>query len=202
MIVIGVTGGIGSGKSTICTLFEKKQVPVFYADLEARKISETTALNEIVDIFGNEILSSPTSVNRKKLAEIVFHDRLKLENLNSIIHPKVFESFHRWKDELPPQTKYALVEAALMFESGMFALMHYVLAVMTNEQTRITRTISRDHADEQVVKARMENQLSTEELLELSDFQINNNGSLNDLTAKVNFFSILFSTLTAPPESL
>jgi dephospho-CoA kinase len=201
MIMIGVTGGIGSGKSTVCSLFEKKSVPIFYADAVAREISETTALNDIVKEFGKDILSSPSTLDRKKLAGIVFNDPKELERLNSIIHPLVFESFHRWKAGLPPQTKYALAEAALMFESGMFELMHYVLAVIADEDRRVERTVARDHSDDATVRARMKHQISLEELLELSDFQIHNNGSLADLSGKVNFFSILFSTLTLPTET-
>lgn len=202
MIVIGVTGGIGSGKSTVCSLFAKKSVPIFYADQSARDISETDAFEEIVAAFGSEITATPKSLDRKKLAEVVFNDSEKLETLNGIIHPKVFDAFNRWKNALPASTKFALAEAALMFESGMFELMDYVLAIMADEQIRITRTINRDNADESTVVARMKHQISTEELLELSDFQINNNGSLDDLQLKVNFFSTLFSTLTPPQKTV
>jgi dephospho-CoA kinase len=202
MIVIGVTGGIGSGKSTVCSLFEKKGIPIFYADAVARDISETIALNEIVQSFGTEILATPASLDRKKLAAIVFQDPGKLEMLNSILHPKVFDAFEQWKGALSAQTKFSLVEAALMFESGMFQMMHYVLAVVTDDQKRIERTVARDGSDEETIRARMKNQISLEEMLELSDFQIHNNGSLNDLTAKVQFFALLFSTLTVPPESI
>jgi dephospho-CoA kinase len=200
MVLIGVTGGIGSGKSTVCSLFAKKNVPIFYADPVAKEIADTAAFDEIVAEFGPEILLSASVIDRKKLAAVVFNDPEKLEILNEIIHPKVFDVFRRWKETLPAETKFALVEAALLFESGMFEMMHYVLAVMADEPHRVQRTMSRDATDENSVRSRMKNQISTEELLELSDFQVNNNGSLEDLTAKVNFFSILFSTLTIPME--
>lgn len=202
MVVIGVTGGIGSGKSTVCAMFERKAVPIFYADESARLISDTTGFQSIVKEFGNDILASPTVLDRKKLAEIVFHNPERLDRLNAIIHPLVFEGFQRWKAGLPPSTKFALVEAALMFESGMFEKMDYVLAVIADEERRIERTVLRDRSNDEAVKSRMKNQISTEEMLELSDFQIYNNGSMNDLSAKVNFFSLLFSTLTVPPDSV
>ncbi|MFA5833120.1 MAG: dephospho-CoA kinase [Bacteroidota bacterium] len=200
MIFIGVTGGIGSGKSTVCSLFEKKGTPVFYADVIAKEISEGIGLNEIVKEFGEQVLDSSKRLNRKKLAEIVFKDPQQLEKLNAIIHPKVFKSFNHWKQQNFPNAKFALVEAALMFESGMFELVHYNLAVVTDESMRIQRVSARDHSSEEDITVRMKNQISTEELLELSDFQIQNNGSLSDLTEKVNFFFTLFSTLTLPKE--
>jgi len=200
MVMIGVTGGIGSGKSTVCSLFEKKNVPVFYADAVAREITEGPARQEIVSVFGKEILDTHGALDRKSLAGIVFHDAGKLDQLNAIVHPRVFDAFQEWRNSLPASPTYALAEAALMFESGMFQSMDYVLAVMADEAVRIERTMQRDGSDETAVRARLQNQLSTEELLELSDFQLQNNGSLSDLAGKVSFFAVLFSTLTPPPE--
>lgn len=195
MIYIGVTGGIGSGKSTVCSLFEKKGTPIFFADSVAKEISEGEALQEITKKFGNEILDASKRLDRKKLAGIVFNDPEKLELLNGIIHPRVFRSFEEWKLRDFGPSKFALVEAALMFESGMFELVDYVLAIVTDENERIRRVSDRDTVTEEQVKARMKNQISLEELLELSDFQMQNNGSIAELTSKVNFFSTLFSAL-------
>jgi dephospho-CoA kinase len=200
MIFIGVTGGIGSGKSTVCSLFEQKGIPVFYADAVAKVIAEGEALSEIVTEFGPEILSGPRVLDRMKLGSIVFNDPSKLEILNSIIHPRVFDAFEQWKSTLPAATKYALVEAALMFESGMFELLHYVLGVLADDQIRIARVVSRDSVTEEQVKARIRNQISLEQLLELSDFQINNNSAPSDLTPKINFFHTIFSNLQPPKE--
>ncbi|NUN70363.1 MAG: dephospho-CoA kinase [Bacteroidetes bacterium] len=197
--MIGVTGGIGSGKSTVCDLFEQRKVPVFRADAVARTITEGPAKKEIVVAFGPEILDESGSLDRKALAAIVFSDEEKLELLNSVVHPLVFDEFSRWKAALPAGTRYALAEAALMFESGMFQMMDYVLAVMADENVRVSRTMARDAADEAAVRSRLRFQLSAEELIELSDFQLSNNGSLGDLGGKVSFFAVLFSTLTPPP---
>lgn len=200
MIFIGVTGGIGSGKSTVCSLFEKRGVPIFYADTVAKEIAEGPALDEIVRIFGQEILSAPKVLDRKKLAEIVFNDPGQLEMLNEVIHPKVFDSFEQWKSDEFAGKNYALVEAALMFESGMFEMLEYVLAVIADENIRISRVVERDSTTEQQVIARMTNQISYEELLELSDFQMTNNAAQSDLEPKVNFFHTLFSNLKPPKE--
>ena len=200
MICIGVTGGIGSGKSTVCALFEKKSVPIFYADKVANDISETSAFQEISDEFGEMIVDRKGALDRKRLAEIVFHDRGAMEKLNSIIHPRVFEEFHRWKKQDLGTARYGLIEAAVLFESGMFELMDYVLAIIANDEIRIRRVIDRDKTTDEQVMARIKNQISLEELLELSDFQLSNSGTLSETGAKVDFFHILFSTLKTPKE--
>ena len=202
MIFIGITGGIGSGKSTVCSLFEKKGTSVFLADIVAKEIVDSNAaiLQEIVDLFGQQVLDSSKKLNRKVLSEIVFKDEKLLEKLNAIVHPRVFESFDQWKKKLPAKSNYALVESALLFQSGMFELTDYALAVIADEDVRIQRVVSRDSISPEQVKHRLERQISIEELLELSDFQIQNNGSLSDLTSKINFFHTLFSTLTKPKE--
>ncbi|MDP1676428.1 MAG: dephospho-CoA kinase [Bacteroidota bacterium] len=200
MILIGVTGGIGSGKSTVCSLFEKKGNPIFFADIVAKEIinSNGVVLQEIIDSFGNQVLDSSKKLNRKILAEIVFENKKLLDELNAIVHPRVFESFEQWKKQLPSKCVYALIESALLFESGFFELLDYSLAVIANDDERIMRVTTRDSVSVEQVTARMKQQISTEELLELSDFQIQNNGMLTDLSSKVNFFHTLFCTLTSP----
>ena len=203
MIFIGVTGGIGSGKSLVCSLFEKKNIPVFYADIIAKEITDNDLLvrQEIVDSFGSEVLDSSTKkINRKKLAEIVFADESKIDKLNSIIHPRVFDKFEEWKATIPKTSHYALVEAALMFESEMDELLDYVLAVTADEKVRIARVKERDKSTEDQIQSRMKFQITAEELLELSDFVLQNNGTKEELVSQINFFDILFSTLTERKE--
>lgn len=202
MIFIGVTGGIGSGKSTVCSLFEEKNIPIFYADTVAKDIIDNNkvVLQKIVKEFGPQVLFSKEKIDRKKLAEIVFTSEEQLQRLNDIVHPKVFEEFAQWKTKVPGDNTYALVEAALIFESGMVEFIDYVLAVIADEEDRIRRVAHRDRITQESIKARMNHQLPPEELLELSDFQIQNNGTINELTMKVNFFHTLFSTLTSRKE--
>ncbi len=202
MIFIGVTGGIGSGKSTVCSLLEGKGVPVFYADTVAKDIidNDRLVLRKIVKEFGPQVLHSQEKIDRKKLAEIVFTSEEQLQKLNEIVHPKVFEEFTQWKTKIQGSRNYALVEAALIFESGMSEMIDYVLAVIADEEERILRVAGRDRTTQESIKARMNHQISTEELLEISDFQIHNNGTIGELTTKVNFFHTLFSTLTSRKE--
>ncbi len=199
MVVIGVTGGIGSGKSTVCALFEKKGTSIFNADAVAKEISDGEAFGEIVAAFGETILSDERTIDRKKLAAVVFSDPDQLALLNSIIHPKVFERFTEWKKR-QHAGKYAMVEAALLFESGMFQQVDYVLAVLAEEELRISRVSKRDNVTAESVLARMKNQISADEMLELSDFQITNNGPIDALSDRIGFFHLLFSTLKPPPK--
>jgi len=175
---------------------------IFFADIVAKEIVDSNAvvLQEIVDLFGNQVVDSSNKLNRKILAEIVFKDYKQLDKLNAIVHPKVFEAFEQWKKQLSNNGNYALVESALLFESGMFELVDYALAVLADEKERVQRVALRDSVRDEQVTARMKQQISTEELLELSDFQIQNNGTVHDLTSKINFFHALFSTLTAPKD--
>ncbi len=201
MIFIGVTGGIGSGKSTVCSLFEEKKISIFYADTISKEIidNDTSVHQKIVKEFGKQVVLSNERIDRKKLAQIVFGSDEQIQKLNEIVHPRVFEEFTRWKKK-PGNGPYALVEAALIFESGMAEFIDYVLAVIADDDERIRRVVERDSTTKESIKARMRHQLSNEELLELSDFQIQNNGTINELTTNVNFFHTLFSTLTSRKE--
>ncbi|MDD8017481.1 MAG: dephospho-CoA kinase [Bacteroidota bacterium] len=198
MIFIGVTGGIGSGKSLVCSLFEKKGIPIFFADTIAKEVPQKNAkvLKEISDVFGPDIVNVPAkTIDNKKLAAIVFSEHEKLQQLNAILHPKVFDEFQKWKKAVNQSCHFALVEAALIFESGMDEILDYVLAVTSDESTRIQRVMRRDAASEEQVRARMHRQMPAEGLAELSDFVLHNDGSIDDLTSKIDFLHSLFSTL-------
>ena len=197
MIFIGITGGIGSGKSFVCSLFAKKKVPVFHADESAKEISKSSEVRkEIVSAFGNSILAPDNAIDRKKLASIVFSEHDKLHLLNSILHPRVFTEFKSWKKSLPQSNRYAVAEAALMFESGMDERVDYILSVIADEEIRVKRVVERDRISDDLVISRMTNQFPTQELIERSDFVINNNGTKEEAASKVSFFHTLFSTLT------
>ena len=121
MIKAGITGGIGSGKTTVCRIFENLGVPVFYADIEAKKLlfNEDEVIQQIAGTFGKEMLDSLGKPNRERLAQRVFNNRQELEKLNAIIHPAVARSFHQWLENRTSQP-YILKEAAILFESGAY----------------------------------------------------------------------------------
>lgn len=201
MIFIGITGGIGSGKSYVCSLFAEKKIPIFHADESAKALTDRPDVRgEIVSAFGDSMLAIDGTIDRKKLASMVFSEHEKLHTLNSILHPRVFEEFDSWKASLPLHNRYALAEAALIFESGMDDKVDYVLSIIAEEDIRIKRVMERDHVNSDLVVARMANQLPAQELIERSDFILHNNGTKEEAAAKVSFFHTLFSTLTHRKE--
>lgn len=202
MIAIGITGGIGSGKSTVCALFQEKSIPIFFADDVAKEIAQKNSIarKSIEKLFGNMYDTEGKLLN-KKLAEIVFSSAKELQKLNAVIHPLVFEEFQQWKKTLHT-TSYCLVEAALLFESGMDELVDYTFSIVTDDIVRIARVSSRDSVTEKQVAQRMQFQISNDEHRSLADFVLENNDSIVELKQKVSFYHILFSTLKQREEEL
>ncbi|MGE0078043.1 MAG: dephospho-CoA kinase [Bacteroidales bacterium] len=173
---VGITGGIGSGKSTVCSIIETLGYPVYYADLEAKKISETDAdvIAAISELFGQDIYVSG-KLDRKRLALRVFNDKNLLVGLNSIIHPAVAKYFNEWANR-NSQNSIVFEEAAILFESGANKLLDKSILVTAPIDVRIKRVVERDGVTKDDVKQRMANQFSEEKLMELVDFVIYNDG--------------------------
>lgn len=173
MLKIGITGGIGSGKSTVAKVFEILGIPVFYADSEAKSLMHTDALliKSIKEVFGDEAYKDD-QLNRKYIADIVFNNEQKLGSLNSLVHPAVFRSFDNWvKVQKSP---YVLKEAALLFESGSFKLCDQTILVTAPEKLKIRRVMDRDNITEDQVRARINKQFSDEQGRKLADHVIIN----------------------------
>ena len=175
MLKIGVTGGIGSGKTTICKIFEVLGVPVYYADIEAKALmeSDNSLVEKIKEIFGNEIYSSEGKLNRKKLSDIVFENKQKLAQLNALVHPAVISHGQHWFHS--QKTPYVIKEAALLFESGSYQNLDKIITVYAPKEIRIKRVTERDNVSSSEVEARMENQMPEEEKRKKSDYVIMNN---------------------------
>jgi dephospho-CoA kinase len=174
MIKVGITGNIGSGKSTVARLFEMLDVPVFYADQEAREISKhEDVLKEIRYLFGDKVVGDDGLLVRSELAAIVFNDKEKLALLNSIIHPRVSQCFNDWCT-LQQSIPYVLIESAILFESGLTYLCDRIIVVTAPEAIRIQRVVERDHFSPQEVILRMRNQWDESKLVRLSDYEIVN----------------------------
>ncbi|MCX6297237.1 MAG: dephospho-CoA kinase [Bacteroidetes bacterium] len=174
MVKIGITGGIGSGKSTVCKVFEILGVPIFYADVESKKIlSGDDIINKkIISTFGKSILDDAGLIERKKLATIVFNNKDELEKLNTILHPAVALHFENWVKK--QNTPYVLKEAAILFESGAYKQVDKKIVIVAPLELKIKRTISRDAITVEEVLSRMKNQLTDEEKIKRSDFVIYN----------------------------
>ena len=172
---IGLTGNIGTGKTTIARIFEVLGVPVYHADLQARLIMETDELITGVEkLFGSHILNSNRQVDRKALAALVFKDKQKLEALNNLVHPMVERDFSSWceKHEHHP---YILQEAAILFESGFDWFFDASILVVAPLETCIQRVIKRDVLTRESVLERIENQWPQEKKLLLAQYVVTNN---------------------------
>ena len=174
MLKIGITGGIGSGKTTVCKIFELLRVPVFYADDEAKKLmnDDFNVKNQIETLFGSESYLDSGILNRKHIAQIVFHDKTKLEALNAIVHPAVFNAMDIWSSK--QKTKYVLKEAALLFESKSYLKNDYNILVNCDLGLRIERVSKRDLLSYQEIKARIDAQFPEDEKQKLANFMIFN----------------------------
>lgn len=172
--IIGLTGGIGSGKSTVAKYIASKGVPVYIADNEARKIMENeSVIAKITNIFEENILTNEKKLDRFKIANIVFSNPEKLKELNAIVHPKVKEHFKSWVKE-HDNFPFIVKEVAILFETGGDKDCDAVILVTAPEEIRIKRTIARDNISAEKVSDRIKNQLSDAEKSKKSTFIINN----------------------------
>ena len=172
--IIGLTGGIGSGKTTIANYFAEKGIPVYIADDEARKIAESPEiLQSIRALFGDEVFNSE-KLDRVKVSQIVFNDTDKLKLLNEIIHPAVKKHFKNWVLQ-HSNFDFIVYETAILFESGSYKQCDVVISVIAPIETRIKRVMIRDSVSREEVLNRIKNQLSDEDLIKKSDFIIENN---------------------------
>ena len=179
MLKVGITGGIGSGKTTISKVFEVLGIPVFYADAVAKQIMVTDLIlmEGIRAAFGEESYSAAGVLNNKHIANIVFNDTLQLETLNALVHPAVFRAFDSWIAEIPSTTPYILKEAALLFESDSYKMCDTSILVLAPEAVKLKRVMKRDQVAEEQVRARMNKQFSDQQKLALADHQIYNDES-------------------------
>lgn len=173
---IGITGGIGSGKTTVCKIFETLGIPIYYADDRAKQLmTESEELKrQIVEYFGVETYNEQGQLNRAHLANIVFNNPDQLLLLNSLVHPAVHRDAEQWHTA-QTNVPYTIKEAALLFESGSFRQLDKIICVYAPKSARLQRVMKRDQADEEQVLARMNKQMSDIDKMQLSDFIITNN---------------------------
>mgnify|MGYP002595697865 CR=1 FL=1 len=174
MIRVGVTGGIGSGKSTVCRLFAERGVPVYDSDREAKRLmGEDPALRaSLVAAFGTETFRGG-ELNRHYLSETVFRDPQRRRQLEALVHPCVKRDFERWA-ALHEAEPYVVLECAILYESGMAASVDRVVAVIAPEELRLVRVNARDGASAEQIRRRMAAQLSDDELSARADYTIVN----------------------------
>lgn len=193
MKVVGLTGGIGSGKTTVANFFAELGIPVYIADLEAKKLQNEseTVRAQITALFGPEAYNDGI-LNRKFISGKVFGDPEKLEALNNIVHPQVALHFDRWKEN--QQSDYVIYEAAILFEKGGYKKCDYTILVVADHETKIDRIKKRDKSEISEIKARMNYQWSDEKKLKLADFVIENKDLADTRREVVRIHQILLKT--------
>ena len=185
MLKVGITGGIGSGKSTITRLFHDLGVHIYNSDERAKWLlsNDVDLMNQIKILFGQESYSN-NKLNRAHIDNIVFQDNDMLKQLNAIVHPLVKIDFENW---LLLQKKEPLVikEAAILIESGAYKELDVLIVVLADKKTRIKRVINRDNVSKEDVEKRMETQISDSERLKFANFSVDNNTDQSNLKMQV-----------------
>lgn len=189
VLKVGITGGIGSGKTTACKLFEKLGIPVYYADERGKYLMqhEHHLIDEIKNIFGKDAYENGI-LNRKLIADVVFQDSAKLELLNALVHPAVYHDMECWLLEKGKQSfAYVLKEAALLVETGAYKTLDKLIVVTAPFDIRVKRVKERDSLSNEDILARMRNQLPEDQKVKLADYVIANNSDLDYLEQQVRF---------------
>ena len=173
MLLVGLTGGIGSGKTTVAKFFMELGIPVYFADDEAKKLMSTSKRikNKLIKAFGSESFINDT-LNRSYLASIVFSKPEKLKVINTIVHPEVIKHFEKWV--LKQKAPYVIQENAIIFENEQASRFDKIITVTAPIEKKIERIITRDNTNQEAILLRMENQWNDKEKLKLSDFEICN----------------------------
>ncbi len=176
MYIVGLTGGIGTGKTTVSEIFKKLGIPVYNSDIEAKKLMHTDKelIKKISNLFGKDIYKD-NLLDRKKLAAEVFSNKEKLNRLNAIVHPAVKQDFELWA--LRQNSLYQIKESAILFESGIYKNVDKIITVTAPLNLRIKRLIKRDNTSQEEIKKRINNQLDEKFKTDNSDFIIDNNTS-------------------------
>ncbi|MGB4654286.1 MAG: dephospho-CoA kinase [Bacteroidales bacterium] len=172
---IGLTGNMGSGKTTVAQIFMALDIPVYNSDFEAKKLyKDPEIIDKLVSYFSESILNENNNIDTKKLGQIVFKSPEKLNFLNSIIHPKVTKNFEQWCKQ--QNSEYIIMESAIIFEADLVHLFDKIITVTAPENVIIERVTKRDKISVEAIKNRLNNQWLQEEKVKLSDFVINNDG--------------------------
>jgi dephospho-CoA kinase len=189
---IGITGGIGAGKSTVSKILEAMGFPVFNSDLQAKNTADFNpeVKVEIISLFGDSIYSN-NELNRPKMADLIFNDPLLREKLNHIIHPRVRAAFDEFA--LVSSSELVFNEAAILFETGAYKQLDATILVTSPKEMRIQRLLSRDKTSREAIEARMNTQWSDEEKRELADYIIENDENQSLIKQVEQLISVLLN---------
>ena len=194
MIVVGLTGGIGSGKTTVAKQFELLGIPIYIADEEAKKLMNRSKIikRKLIELFGNEAYVD-NQLNRAFIADIIFKNKEYLQKMNAIIHPRVAKHFNKWmKKQSAP---YVIKEVAILFENGGYEFCDYVITVIAPKKLRLSRLLKRDNTTKNKIEAIIKNQWTDEQKVKLSQFVITNEDLENTKKQVVKVHNQLLKTL-------
>ncbi|MDY3059091.1 MAG: dephospho-CoA kinase [Fusobacterium sp.] len=185
-MIVGLTGGIASGKSTVSNYFREFGAEVLDADVVAKELSEKEEnVAKIIEIFGNEILDENGNISRKKMRERAFLEKDKLKQLNELLHPQVIEVFKN-KRENTKEDEIVIFDIPLLFEAGMESLCDTVIVVYISKRVQLERMMKRDRHGIDLAERIIESQMSMSDKIDKADIIINNNCTLEDLKNNVN----------------
>ncbi len=197
MILIGLTGGIGSGKSKVADVFRTLGIPVFESDTIAKSIMETDQLvrNKIIEVLGPQAYTASDQLDRKWIASQVFSDEHKLEQLNAVVHPAVHSALLAWsKEETQRSAPYLIQESAILFEENLTDRFKAIILVVADEEIRISRVMERDNAAREKVMKRIQHQWSDKKKITLSDYIIFNDAERSLITQVTDIDKMIRST--------
>lgn len=192
MKTIGLTGGIGSGKTTVARMFAEYGIPVYIADEEAKNLMHTSSIirNELQALIGEKVYKNG-ELDRAYMAERIFNDKVLLEKVNQIVHPRVEEHFQEWKKKHP--APYCIKEAAILFENDGYKRCDKTILVIADKEERIRRVMNRDQVNREKVLERMQNQWADAKKIPLADYIIKNDNLKQTKEEVKNLHSMLFS---------
>jgi dephospho-CoA kinase len=195
ILKLGITGGIGSGKTSVCRVFNVLGIPVFSADPEAKDImdNDKSIIAGINSLTGTDLYKKG-KLDRNELAQLIFNDSSLLRKVNSLVHPVVFDHFRVWEKQ--QEAPYVIMEAAILFESGAFRLVNRIATVVAPVEERITRVEKRNNLTREQVLERMQNQIDDDTRIKQSDYIINNSEKDMIIPAILNIHEELLNLIT------
>lgn len=199
MLKIGVTGGIGSGKTTVCSIFARLGIPVLFADDIAKELSNSDPVirTQLSKFLGATAYTLNGTLDRSLVASLIFSDKKLRQRVEAVIHPRVEEEIEHQIDALQKNGhRLAIVEAALIFEAGLHKKLSAVVVVDADEEVCIRRIQQRDNSSAEAIRQRMKTQMNSRKKITKADYIIWNNNSLEALEMKVHFLYSIFITLS------
>ena len=203
-MIIGITGGIASGKTYCSSIFERLGIPIYYSDDRAKLLMTDSSIikSEIIDLFGADSYNDEGQLNRPYLARAIFNNNDLLKKMNNIVHPRVREDFMSWAKMNLTLSPYVLQESALIVESGSYKLLNKVILIDAPEEIRIDRAMKRDGADRQSILDRISKQSTSAQKREVADYIIENheNDQIIEQIVEIHFYLCLLYTSPSPRD--